>query len=198
MLLHSSPFSPFGRKIKIAMALLEQTATVRVADTTNAEDQLRKDNPLGKLPCLVLDDGLAIYDSRVILEYLDGLAGGNKIIPRDKRKRAESLTLQSLADGILDALLIVRYESIFREEAMRSQKWLDYQNDKVMRAMSVLDANPPKWRGKPNVGITAVACALGYQDIRFEGAWRKKHKKLVKWLADYEKRVPAYEATKPQ
>jgi glutathione S-transferase len=198
MLLHSSPFSPFGRKIKIAMALLGQSATIRVADTMNAEDQLRKDNPLGKLPCLVLDDGFAVFDSRVILEYLDGMAGGYKIIPRDKRKRAEALTLQSLADGILDALLLVRYESIFREENMRNQKWLDYQNGKVERTMAALEANPPKWRGNPNVGITAVACALGYQDIRFEGAWRKKYPKLVKWLKDYEKRVPSYEATKPQ
>jgi glutathione S-transferase len=199
LILRSSPFSPFGRKIKIALAslgLLDQVKVV-VADTLSDSDTLRKENPLGKIPCLILEDGVVLYDSRVILEYLDGL-GKAKIIPRVKDKKYAALTLQSLADGILDAGILMRYETVFRDEPMRSEKWTSYQRAKVTRALEVLEANPPKWRGTPNVGIIAVACALGYQDLRFDGVWRKSYPKLVKWLKDFEKRVPSFDATRPE
>ena len=199
MILRSSPPSPFGRKIKIALHCLGlfDKVTVQIADTLNAEDTMRVQNPLGKIPILVTNKGTAIYDSRVILEYLDILAGGNKIIPTDPEARITALTLQALADGILDAGITQRYETVFRTPERYEPKWLDYQKGKVTRALDVLEANPPVWGGIPNVGIITVACALGYQDFRFGGEWRKTYPKLVAWLADFVARVPSYNVTKP-
>lgn len=199
MILRSSPPSPFGRKIKIALHCLGlfDKVTVQIADTLNPEDTMRVQNPLGKIPILITGNGTAIYDSRVILEYIDKLAGGNKIIPRQFDKRMTALTLQALADGILDAGIVQRYETVFRTPERYEHKWLDYQKAKVTRALDVLEENPPKWRGVPNVGIIAIACALGYQDFRFGGVWRTSYPKMVKWLKDFEKRVPAYDLTKP-
>jgi glutathione S-transferase len=199
MILRSSPPSPFGRKIKIALHVLGlfDKVTVQIADTLNPADTMRQQNPLGKIPVLMTDAGIAVYDSRVILDYIDKQAGGFKIIPRNFDKRIEALTLQALADGILDAGIVQRYETVFRTPDRYEPKWLDYQKEKVTRALSVLESNPPKWRGVPHVGIIAVACALGYQDFRFGGEWRKSYPKMVKWLKDFEKRVPSYELTKP-
>lgn len=199
MILRSSPPSPFGRKIKIALACLNmrESVQVEIADTLNENDSLRVQNPLGKMPCLVLDDGQAVYDSRVILEYLDLQAGGDKIIPSESKAKIEALTLQALADGIMDAGILRRYETVFRTPEMYSDKWLAYQTDKVARGLAVLEKNPPKWQGIPHVGIIAVACALAYQDFRFKGEWRANHPKLVAWLDDFAARVPSYEVTKP-
>ena len=110
--LRSSPTSPFGRKIKLALALLGLSDQVEIhyADTTNPEDSLRQQNPLGKIPVLVLADGSSIYDSRVILEYFDHLAGGGKLIPADPATRFPALTLAALGDGIMDAALLRRYD----------------------------------------------------------------------------------------
>jgi glutathione S-transferase len=199
MILRSSPPSPFGRKIKIALYELNLMDKVNVitTDTTNPEDAIRKQNPLGKIPCLILDNGQAIFDSRVILEYIDTKAGGGKIIPADFEKRIEALTLQALADGMMDAGILQRYEIVFREEALHSAKWLGYQAEKVTRALSVLEANPPHWSGTPHVGIISLACALGYLDFRFKGTWRESYPKLVAWLADFATKVPSFETTKP-
>src|SRR6478609_3571440 len=104
MILRSSPPSPFGRKIKLALGILglENEATIEKADPTDASDSLRKQNPLGKIPALIIEDGTVLYDSPVILEYLDTRAGG-KIIPKEPKARMAALTLQALCDGILDA-----------------------------------------------------------------------------------------------
>ena len=108
MILRSSPASPFGRKVKIAahvLGLMDRIEII-VADTLNPEDSLRTRNPLGKIPALTLDDGATLYDSRVIVDYLDHLAGGGKIIPAAGKERFEVLTLQALADGVMDAALL--------------------------------------------------------------------------------------------
>ena len=104
-MIRSSPPSPFGRKVRIAVALLEleQDVAVETADTNNPSDRLRQQNPLGKIPVLFTDDGTALYDSRVILEYLDHRAGGGRIIPREPTPRFAALRLQALCDGLLDA-----------------------------------------------------------------------------------------------
>jgi len=116
MILRSSPPSPFGRKVRIALSLLGFDHDVRVegADTGNPQDTLREQNPLGKIPVLVVEDGSAFYDSRVILEYLDERAGGGKIIPRDAGARLAALRLQALCDGILDASILTIYEARWR------------------------------------------------------------------------------------
>ncbi|MBV8183671.1 MAG: glutathione S-transferase family protein [Hyphomicrobiales bacterium] len=198
MILRSSPASPFGRKIRIAAALLGLADRISVvqADTGKPDDPLRKDNPLGKLPVLVPEGGKPIYDSRVILEYLDHLAGAGKIFPNGSR-RFEVLTLQALADGILDASILRVYEVRMRSEDKREASWVAYQADKVARGLRVLEANPPALSsGIPDAGQITLACALGYQDLRFEGKWREGHPNLVAWLDAFAKAVPAFEETR--
>jgi glutathione S-transferase len=155
---------------------------------------------LGKIPVLIAEDGGAIYDSRVILDYLDERAGGGKIVPRAGKERLEALGLQALADGILDASILTVYEGRFRKPEMHEPKWLDLQAGKVSRALSTLEAAPPldcRPQALPNVGQIALACALGYRDFRFGGSWRADHPRLVAWLDSFAAHVPAYAATKP-
>jgi glutathione S-transferase len=198
MILRSSPPSPFGRKIKLALGILglESEVTIEKADPTDVSDSLRQQNPLGKIPALIIEDGTVIYDSPVILEYLDARAGGGKIIPKDSRARIRALTLQALCDGILDAGILLVYESRWRPPEMAVAKWLDHQRGKVERAMAVLEASPPPLDAIPNVGQITLACVLGYGDLRFEGKWRAGHPKLVQWLDAFAAKVPAFEKTR--
>jgi glutathione S-transferase len=198
MILRTSPPSPYGRKIKIAASLLnlEKDITLETADTNDVADSLRVQNPLGKIPTLVLSDGMTLFDSRVILEYLDHLAGGGRIIPAEPGARFRTLRLQALADGVLDASLLLIYEIRFRQEDRREKKRDDHQNDKVKRGLDVLEKDPPALGAMPDAGQIALACALGYQDLRFQGAWRKSYPKLVAWLDDFARRVPAFAKTK--
>lgn len=199
MILRSAPASPYGRKVKICAALLglSDQITIVEADTNNPDDPLRSQNPLGKIPTLVLEDGTTLFDSRVIVEYLDQMAGGGRMLPRGA-KRIAVLRLQALTDGLCDAALVQVYEARWREEPMRSARWLEHQAGKVERALAALEAEPPKLTRQLHVGHVMTACALGYLDLRFGGAWRKKHPKLRKWLAKFEERVPAFAATRMQ
>jgi glutathione S-transferase len=198
MILRSSMPSPFGRKVRIAISVLDLDGevTVEAADPTNAKDSLRGQNPLGKIPVLIADDGIAYYDSRVILDYLDHRAGGGKIVPREANARFAALRLQALCDGILDASILTVYESRWRAAENHEQKWLDYQASKVARGLATLEAAPPALDAMPNVGQIALACVLGYRDLRFGGAWRGDHPRLVSWLDNFAARVPAFAATK--
>ena len=197
--LRHSPSSPFVRKVRIAASLLglESQITLDVADTMSASDSVRQQNPLGKIPALVLEDGTTLYDSRVILEFLDHRAGGGRIIPKDATARFAALRLQALADGMMDASILLVYESRWRPADMHVAKWTDHQADKVARAFTALEAAPPALDRTPDVGQIALACALGYRDFRFPGTWRKQHPRLVAWLDDFAAKVPAFDATKP-
>jgi len=199
MHLRSSPASPYTRKVKIAAAILGLAD--RVEDMpTNTDDPaspLRQQNPLGKIPTLILDDGSALYDSRVIVEYLDHLAGGGRLFPLDARERFETLKLQALADGICDAALLIRYESVYRTEQERSASWVARQQEKVDRSLLELDTVLVGDGGKkPKIGDIAAACALGYLDLRFEGRWRTTHPLLVAWLDAFASSQPSFEATR--
>ena len=207
MILRSSPPSPFGRKVRIAIAVLgfDNDVVVEPADTGSPRDTLREQNPLGKIPVLIAEDGTAFYDSRVILEYLDQRAGGDKIIPADSARRFAALRLQALCDGILDASILLIYEARWRKPEIHEPKWLDHQAGKVARALAVLDASPPPPpppadagpHSLPDVGQIALACALGYRDFRFAGSWRAEYPRLVAWLDTFAARVPAFAATAP-
>ncbi len=197
--LRSSPASPFGRKVKIALDVIGLLPQVQVvpADTNDAGDKLRQQNPLGKIPVLLRDDGVAIYDSRVIIEYLDHLDGRGILIPTGAA-RFPVLIQQALADGLMDAALLQVYEKRYRPQAGQDANWMAYQQDKVVRALAAMTADLPKQlHDLPHVGEIALASALGYLDLRFEGAWRATHPVLVQWLAGFEARVPAFEATRP-
>jgi glutathione S-transferase len=198
MILRSSPPSPFGRKVKIAAAVLGLTDRIDIvaADTNSASDALRTQNPLGKIPTLILDDGQTLFDSRVILDYLDHLAGGGRIVPAKPDARFAALRMQALCDGIMDASILQIYEVRFRPEGMRHQPWLDYQADKVTRALAALEAEPQALDATPHVGQITLACALGYQDLRFGGTWRGSHPRLVAWLDRFAAQVPAFERTR--
>ena len=198
MILRSSPASPFARKVRMAAIMLglDGRITVTTADTVDPADTVRRQNPLGKIPALVLDDGLVLFDSRVILEYLDHRAGGGKIIPKEPAARFAALRLQALADGAIDAQILVLYEGRWRAPEHHVAKWLDYQNGKITRALAEMEANPPALDAIPNVGQITAACFLGHRDLRFAGDWRAKHPKLVTWLDRFTAQVPAFAATK--
>ncbi len=196
LVLRSSPASPFGRKVKIAAAILGLSDRIEIvpADTTDPSDSLRRQNPLGKIPALVLEDGRVLYDSRVIAEYLDHLAGGG-LHPAGE-KRFDALTRQALADGIMDAAILQVYEGRFRGPDKHEPKWVEHQAGKVARALASAAAAPPRLADGVDIGHVALACALGYLDLRFGGAWRREHPALVAWLDDFAQRVPSFEATK--
>lgn len=196
--LRSTPASPFGRKVKIALRLTgidDHIAHVN-ADVRNPDDDLRLQNPLGKIPVLVLSDGKAIYDSRVIAEWIDDQAGGG-VLPAKGPDRYDALILQALADGMMDASILIVYEGRYRPEDLHFQPWLDYQGDKVNRALNHLELDTPTVTDVPNIGDIALACALGYLDFRFEGKWRDEFPNLVNWLDDFAAAVPAYAETAP-
>lgn len=199
MLIRTSFGSPFGRKARIAASVLGLDGKVKVesATTQDPADPLRQQNPLGKIPVLVLDDGRAVFNSRVILEYLDHVAGGGKIIPTEFNARLDALKLQALADGIMDASILIVYEGRYRPAEKHEQKWLDLQQGKIDRALAALEASPPGLDALPNVGQISLACALGYREFRFPGALKKSSPRLTGWLETFAARVPCFEATKP-
>lgn len=199
MILRTAPASPFGRKVCIAADLLglQGDITIEWAETTDPADSLRRQNPLGKIPVLILEDGTRLFDSRVILEFLDHRAGGGRIIPRDPTLRFAALTRQALCDGVMDAAVLQVYEGRWRSADRHEPKWLDHQAGKVSRALAALEADPQPIDGMPHVGAIALACALGYLDLRFAGRWRADHPRLVAWLDAFAARVPAFAATQP-
>jgi glutathione S-transferase len=199
MILRSASASPFGRKVRIATTILglDGRITVEIADTVNPADTVRQQNPLGKIPALVLDDGTVLFDSRVILDYLDHLAGGGRIIPTEPGARFAALRLQALADGIMDASILLVYEGRWRDSAKHEPKWVEHQAGKVARALASLEATPPARDATPTVGQIALACALAYQDFRFHGAWRKDHPRLVTYLDAFASAAPAFAPPKP-
>jgi glutathione S-transferase len=195
--LRTSFGSPFGRKARIAVGLLglDDKVTVEPASTQDPAHGISKQNPLGKVPVLVLDDGSALFDSPVILEYLDAVAGGGRILPPQGPARFDALRLEALADGIIEASVLIVYEGRYRPPEKAEQKWLDMQAAKVARGLAALEAAPPALDAVPNVGQITLACALSYQDLRFKGTWRKDHPRLVAWLDSFAARVPSFAAT---
>lgn len=198
MILRSVPASPFGRKVKIAAALLGLTDRIRVepANTSDPADSVREQNPLGKIPVLIAADGSSLYDSPVILEYLDHLAGGDRIIPAAPAARFAALRLQALCDGVLDACLLQVYEGRFRSPEKQDPGWVAFQAEKVTRALAVLEQDPPRLDPLPHVGQITLACVLGYLDLRFQGRWRAGHPRLVVWHDRFAAQVSAFEATR--
>jgi glutathione S-transferase len=194
-ILRSTLTSPFGRKVRIGAAVLGLAERIRMvpADTLDPTDSLRDQNPLGKMPCLILEDGTAIYDSSVILEFLQEQAGSEALVARSGPARYRTLTQAKLVDGIADAGLLMVYEARFHEPEQISRRWLDHQRGKVERGLAALDAAPPS-DALDLVGIGLV-CALGYFDWRKPVLWRPTHPNLVAWLEQMRARHPIIDAT---
>lgn len=197
MNLYYSPTSPFARKTRIAASVLGLHSRINLvaADTSNPSDVLRVKNPLGKIPVLELEDGTCVYGSAVIVDFLDSLAGGGRLVPREGAERYAVLTLESLADGMTEAGVLQVYEIRMRAENERSPGWVAHQQGKVSRALAQLEAAPPPFEGAVNAGQIALACALSYLDLRFGAAWRADHPRLVAWLEAFAAAVPAFAAT---
>lgn len=195
MILRSSPPSPFGRKVKIAAAILGLTDRIKIEPTDTNDGTLKSQNPLAKIPTLVLEDGFCLYDSHVIAEYLDSLHDGPKIFPSGKA-RWPALRLAALADGLMEAALLLVYEKRIRPEATWNAQWIDMQQQKIDTSLDHLEAVQGKLGNRPDIGEIGLACALGYLDLRHQGKWRDTHPRLVAWLDDFSSQVPAYEATR--
>jgi glutathione S-transferase len=200
MKLLSSQASPFGRKVKIAAAMKNVLGDISIVATdTNvpSNDDLRKENPLGKIPVLILADGTQIYDSHVICEYLDTLKPTPTLFPASGAPRFKTLTLGALADGLIDAALLLVYEKRFRPEDKHVKAWTDRQQLKVDDTLAYLEKSPPAWSASPDYGHLTLACALGYLDFRHAGKWRAGRPRLVKWLDEFAAAVPAFAKTAP-
>ena len=161
---------------------LDGKVKVESADHAGSRRSVRQQNPLGKVPVLVLDDGSAMFDSPVILEYLDHLAGGGKIIPKDPKARFDALRLQALADGIMDASILIVYEGRYRPAEKHEQKWLDLQSGKVDRALAALEAAPPGARCAAECRPDHARLRARLPRIPLPGTLRKNCPRLTAWL----------------
>jgi glutathione S-transferase len=194
--LRSTLTSPFGRKVRMAAEVLKVSGRLNVvpADTLDANDTLRQQNPLGKLPCLLLADGTAIYGSAVIIEFLQDLAGSEQLLPRSGLARYTTLTRATLADGIGEAALLMVYEGRFRAAGTYSERWLDHQRGKIARGLTVFAAAPPA-ADKTDLVSIGLSCALGYLDWRKPVEWRTTYPQLAAWLEDFAAHEPAFART---
>ena len=194
--LRSTLTSPFGRKVRMAAEVLKVSDRLKVvpADTLDADDTLRQQNPLGKLPCLLLEDGTAIYGSAVIIEFLQELIGSERLLPRSGLDRYKTLTRATLADGVGEAALLMVYEGRFRDVGTHSPRWLDHQRGKIARALTVFAAAPPA-PDKTDLVSIGLSCALGYLDWRKPVEWRTSYPQLAAWLTDFAAHEPAFART---
>ncbi len=200
MQLYDNPASPFCRKVQVVLRETGQADDVEtvfaVGHPLAPEQMPLAQNPLGKIPCLVRDDGPAMYDSRVICRYLD--ARGNGGLYPTGQQLWDVLTLEATADGIMEAAVLMIYESRARPEEIRYPAWVDAQWDKIARA---LDAIGSRWMGHLNgplhMGQVAVGCALGYLDLRQpDRNWRRGHDGLAAWYESFSQR-DSMKATAP-
>ena len=201
MKLYHSPASPFVRKALVAaheIGLADGIEIVPMAMTPVASvPELDEENPLGKIPALVLDDGSALYDSPVICEYLDTRHDGPRLFPADGPARWTALRRQALADGLLDAAILCRYETFLRPEERRWTNWIDGQRGKFRRALDALEGEADAFGDTVDIGTISAACAADYLDFRsLDDGWRDSRPRLAAWLERFAAR-PSMQATLP-
>ena len=187
MKLIGSVTSPYVRKVRIVMAEKKLDYQFLLEDVWAENSSISASNPLGKVPCLIMEGGDAIFDSRVIVEYLDALSPVGKLIPAPGRERAEVKTWEALADGVMDAALLARLEATWdgRSADQRSAAWIARQMQKIDRALDAMSRSLAEKVYCSGVHFSlsdvAVGCALGYLDFRFpEIVWRQRHPNLAK------------------
>jgi glutathione S-transferase len=183
MKLIGSTTSPYVRKVRIVLAEKKIEADFVLENVLAPETTIGQTNPLGKIPCLVMDDGSAVFDSRVIVEYVDTLSPVGKLIPADGRERAAVKTWEALADGLLDAGILVRYEATLRPAEQQSPAWVERQMSKIdaaLKSMSIgLGESTHCHNNQFSLADIAVGCALGYLDFRFPSLdWRAPYPNL--------------------
>lgn len=198
MKLLSSPASPFGSKVKLAIAAMGLSDQVQVlmVDTLGLNAEGSHPNPLGKIPCLVRGDGSAVFDSFVICDALARHAGVDWLVPEHCREQV--LVQHAAATGMTEAALLVVYEDRMRAPGSHSETWLAMQHQKIQQTLDWFIDNQPQIGAQMNVAALGLAAGLGYLDLRLAGAWRHSHPALEQWLTEFIQVLPAYEATKPQ
>lgn len=198
MMLRYSPPSPFARKVRVVAieaGLGDQIELVMTNVPADAAD-LRPDNPLAKIPALIVDGVGSLFDSRVICEYLDSLHQGRKMFPAPGPARWTALRRQALADGILDAGVLIRYESL-RPEGERSPDWVARQTTRVTAGLDALEREADGFAAEPSIGEITVGCCLGWLEFRKPtGEWRVEHPRLAAWYETFARR-PSMVATPP-
>jgi glutathione S-transferase len=196
-----SQTSPYVRKVRIVMAEKRIEYNLELEDVWSADTRIHESNPLGKVPCLIMEDGGAVFDSRVIVEYLDTMTPVSKLLPPSGRERAEVRTWEALGDGLIDAAILARLEQTQRPPEQQSPAWIDRQMDKVNRALAAMSRGLAEkaWCNGHSYSLAdiAVGCALGYLDFRFPHIrWRDTHPNLARL---YEKLAarPSFAETQP-
>jgi len=202
MKLYVSPASPFARKTMVAVAELGLGERV-VQQPTNVtpltrNDEVASQNPLVKIPTLITDDGMALFDSPVICEYLDYLSGTPRLFPAPGPARWATLRRQALGDGLMDATILIRYETFLRPEALRWVEWQEGQKRKIDGALDMMEAEVAAMGDGFDIGHITFGCALGYLDLRFDHfQWRTGRPALAAWFAGVSQR-PSMVATLPR
>lgn len=203
MKLRYSPTSPFVRKVMVVAietGLVDRIEKIPTAVApTKPNEDVAKENPLVKVPALITDDGVVLYDSPVICEYVDSLHSGAKLFPAGGNQRWIALRQQALGDGILEAAILNRYEQL-RPKEYQWPEWTDGQMRKVRGAVAALEieAGQGLLRGPLTIGLITIGCALGYLDFRYANEpWRQRAPGLARWYDDFAER-PAMKQTVPQ
>ncbi|NCE85122.1 MULTISPECIES: glutathione S-transferase family protein [Pseudomonas] len=200
--LFHNPASPFVRKVRVLLSETGQQDRVTLQGClptpVNPDAQLVQDNPVGKIPALRLADGSVLHDSRVILDYFDHQHSGTPLIPREGAARWRRLTLASMADAVMDAAVLVRYETAMRPVEKHWDQWLDEQRNKIRRTLAEWEANAlGELAADFDIAAISVACALGYLDFRHPDLqWRLDNPKLAQWYAEVSQR-PSMQQTQP-
>lgn len=196
--------SPYVRKARIVMAEKKLEFQFVTEDVWSAETRIMESNPLGKVPCLVMEGGEAVFDSRVIVEYLDALSPVGRLVPASGRERVEVKTWEALADGLLDAAILARLEATWagRTPEQRSQAWIDRQLDKITASLAAMSrglGEKPFCHGHSlTLADVAVGCALGYLDFRFpQIEWREPYPNLAKLYEKLAQRQSFIDTTPP-
>ena len=203
MKLLASPLSPYTRKVRVVLAEKRIDCDLQTVDVQPVENAVNAHNPLGKIPTLVLDDGTALYDSRVIVEFLDSVSPISRLIPDDMRDRVAVRRWEALADGVLDAGLLVRYESMREKKEQQSPEWVGKQLARMHRGMvqmqSELEGKSWCHNGRYSLADIAVGCCLGWLDFRKPGGvdWHGKYPALTQHYKKLLERAPFAE-TVPQ
>ncbi|MEN0075322.1 MAG: glutathione S-transferase [Paracraurococcus sp.] len=198
MKLFHSAASPFVRKVTVCAAelgiALERLPSA--AHPVNRDKTIIPLNPLGKVPTLILDDGTALFDSRVICEYLDAQAG-TRLFPAPGPARWRALTEQSLGDGILDAGILLRYEGVVRPAEKQSEEWRAGQMDKILCGLAELETRAAGFGERVDIGTITIGCTLGWLDFRFgEIGWREGWPQLAAWFEHFARR-PSMAGSQP-
>ncbi|MFN3937052.1 MAG: glutathione S-transferase [Gemmobacter sp.] len=201
MKLYHAPASPYARKVTASahhLGLMDRITLLPGAASPVARDRtIAAANPLGKIPTAILDDGTVLADSRTICEWLAHQAGDAGFLPAPGPARWAVLRLHAIADGLLDAALLARYETALRPEALRWPEWLAGQMGKIDAAVAALEQAAEDLRGPITLGTITAGCALGYLDFRFAGHdWRTAAPRLADWWEGFA-RTPPMAATVP-